>query len=184
MPVSSRPARSDANDALLAPSARMQEPRAATTVVVARRPTRPAPSASSVNRVRSRLMMVNANNAQSTRSRHVLDRVHAIRADLHRNPTVTRLHVRCAQPVHSPTIRGCVKTANPVPSRLLEQQLVKSVHAEPRPTVLIPSVCCAGLASSPTRIRNANNAHWVRSRPDSVHASVTIALPALKPMLQ
>jgi hypothetical protein len=183
MPVSSRPARSDANDALLAPSARMQEQRTATTVVVARRPIRPAPSASSVNRVRSRLMMVNVNNAQSARSRHVLDRVHAIRADLQRSRMSIKPLALSAQPVHSPTTTACVRHANPVPSRELVPLSVKSAHAEPRPTVLIPSVCTATQVSSRRLIRNAKLALSTRSRHVSVHASVTIAHRALKPML-
>jgi hypothetical protein len=162
----------------------MQEQRTATTVVVARRPTRPAPSASSACRATSRAMMVNANNALYHRLPQMLELVSAIRADLRLKQTSTKLAAHCAQPVHSPTMMAHVNDASPVPSRLPEQLFVKSVHAAPRPTAIVPSVCTATQASSRHPIRNAKRAHWVRSRHVSVHAFVTIAHRALKPMLQ
>jgi hypothetical protein len=184
MLVSSPPVMRDANDVLSAPSARMQEPRLATTVHAARRLMRPAPSASSVNRVTSRPMMVNANNAQSTRSRPVPELASAIRADLHRSPTATRRIVPSVLPVHSPMTMGCVKCANREQCLLQEPLCASSAHVVPKQMTLVPSVCSATLASSPMPIRNAKPAHWDRSRPDSVHASVTIAQSVHKPMLQ
>jgi hypothetical protein len=158
MLVSSPEVPSDANDALLAPSARMQEQRTATTVVAARRPTRPAPSASSACRATSRAIMVNANNAQQTRSPLVLDLASAIRAVLVCKPMSTRLHAKYAQPVHSPTTTATARHASPVPSRELVQVYVSTALVAPRPTAIVPNVCTAILASSPTADRNAKPA--------------------------
>jgi hypothetical protein len=175
MPVSSRLEWVDANDVPMVRSAELLVLINATAAVVARRPMPLAPSASSVNRVRSLLMRANAKNAQSPKFRRAPVHVHAIRADLHRSLIPATLVARCAQPVRTRTTTVSARHASPVPSRELVQRLVKSVHAAPRPTVLVPSVCSATQASSPMPTRNAKPAHWVRFPHVSVHASVTIA---------
>jgi hypothetical protein len=184
MLVSSPLVKRDANDAHLELLALSQERVSAKPVVVARRPTRPAPSASSACRATSRLMMVNANSVLSPKSLPATDRASAIRADLHHSRMSTKPRVPCAQPVHSPTTTVSASHASLAQFRRPEQQSVSSVHVALRPTLFKPSVCTATLASSRRLIRNVNNAHWIRSRPDSVHASVTNALPVHSPTLQ